>query len=438
MPKSIKPTPAQYLNRLLGLFPKRPRLTAKLQESLLAGLAFSRRINNRGGASYDLMQGLISARSVAVPVLDSAGVNITKFSRQLRADAISFVEGDRSDSRWVEGYEDFSTRLFANEASCTLKVAQLLADTRRLGAIDTSCFLEALFKTELNEKRRLSRSDVEQLAHTPWANQIRDMLRAHSLEENTFETLGDIGSALNDRHTFLYSIFDGLSKQMRSLSDLDRMEYTVQFSKNMEPFIEESRLVLLPGADQRIHIRQFDYGNTYVARDRGHLAGCKLNLCSGGGVITWRDVEAFEFLINRSNISEWDFQRFFEKHPAFLLGSQYYRLHSQVVLLGADGKELIPDFFAERVGTTFADIIELKTPSAKLTSGSQGRRGFAASLSRALNQVRTYRNFFDNPSRRRQFHQQYGFEAFRPTITVVMARQKKSWVDSGSGNLPSE
>jgi hypothetical protein len=83
---------------------------------------------------------------------------------------------------------------------------------------------------------------------------------------------------------------------------------------------------------------------------------------------------------------------------------------------------LIPDFFAERVGTTFADIIELKTPSAKLVSGPKGRKGFASALTRALNQVRVYRNYFDDTARRHLFHERYGFEAFRPAITVVIGR----------------
>jgi len=36
--------------------------------------------------------------------------------------------------------------------------------------------------------------------------------------------------------------------------------------------------------------------------------------------------------------------------------------------------------------------------------------------------VRVYRNYFDDAGRRRLFHQKYGFEAFRPAITVVIGR----------------
>src|SRR5260370_21266433 len=105
MHKPARAARAQFVDWLLGEFPKPTRLTPKLQESLLAGLAFARRINNGGGSSYDLMQGLISARTVAIPVLDSVGVNLQDYSQQLRADALEFIRTDSSDTRLVDPYE---------------------------------------------------------------------------------------------------------------------------------------------------------------------------------------------------------------------------------------------------------------------------------------------------------------------------------------------
>lgn len=92
------------------------------------------------------------------------------------------------------------------------------------------------------------------------------------------------------------------------------------------------------------------------------------------------------------------------------MGSDYRRLHSQIVLVNDTGNEMIPDFFAERIGTTFADIIELKKPSARIVSGVKSRRGLCAVLTRALNQVHEYRNYFDNPANRRRFHRQLTYD----------------------------
>src|SRR5262249_47892760 len=148
----------------------------------------------------------------------------------------------------------------------------------------------------------------------------------------------------------------------------------------------------LPGKDG-IHARQFGYLNTY---NLDATAACKVNTVSGAGVLSWDVVQKFERLINRADTTEWDLQKFFERHPMFLLGSQYQRLHSQVALIKDDGTQIIPDFFAERIGTSFADIIELKKPNARLLSGAPGRKGLAASLTRALNQMREQRNYFDD------------------------------------------
>ena len=107
-------------------------------------------------------------------------------------------------------------------------------------------------------------------------------------------------------------------------------------------------------------------------------------------------------------------QSFFETHPHFLLGAEYKRLHSQVVMESQEGS-LIPDFFLEKLDSNFADIVDLKKPNAKLVVGAKNRRGFSAALTNALNQLRVYRDFFENTARRKQFHDAYGFTAFRPS-----------------------
>ena len=54
--------------------------------------------------------------------------------------------------------------------------------------------------------------------------------------------------------------------------------------------------------------------------------------------------------------------------------------------------------------------------------GGKYRRGLSAAASSAIYQLRRYRDYFDDPRRRRQFYSKYGLRAFKPRIAVVIGR----------------
>jgi len=319
---NMNPIPARYLTHVLNAFPNPPIITEKLRQSLILGLEVARQ-EDIYAFDDSLMLGLIAARSVVIPVLDSADVDITAYARRLR-DHISGHDRN-TESPFRDEYNALKRKNkndpgAATQAYRNLQIAQALARARELPAIDTACFLKAIFSNGFNSDRQIDDATSQYLATTPVIDEIENVL--HGRVRCSGRTkLSTIADHLNDEFIFLGNVFEQLSPFVRNLSSFERIENAIRFAKNVEPFIESSRLLLLPGS-RGLHFREFDYANTYACRDEHELAGCKINTCSGAGLISWRDVEAFEFLINRDNVSEWDIQQFLERRPGFLLGNQ--------------------------------------------------------------------------------------------------------------------
>lgn len=131
-----------------------------------------------------------------------------------------------------------------------------------------------------------------------------------------------------------------------------------------------------------------------------------------------------EDLIN-SGAKEGEFQRFFEQHPEFLLAcGDYVRLHPQIVLTKDDGQRLIPDFFLEKLNSTFCDVCDLKRPTAELVRHQKNRGRFRDALMEAVAQLTHYRDWFEERDYREAFHRRYGLQAYRPRVIVVIGRRQ--------------
>lgn len=135
-------------------------------------------------------------------------------------------------------------------------------------------------------------------------------------------------------------------------------------------------------------------------------------------------VVEFEWLINKPNVSEFDIQKFLERNPGFLLNMEYKSLHAQITLARENLSDLRPDFMLERIDCPLCDIIDLKKPNVNLVVGSQNRRTFSYQVISALSQLSTYRDYFDNPNNRKMFYEKYGFQAYKPKISVVIGRSQ--------------
>ena len=134
-------------------------------------------------------------------------------------------------------------------------------------------------------------------------------------------------------------------------------------------------------------------------------------------------VSELEDLINKC-AKEQDFQSFFEKNPEFLLSlGPYARLHPQIVLAEDTGSRLIPDFFLEKLNSSFVDICDLKRPTAELVRYQRHRDRFRDAVMEAVAQLDYYRDWFEDPRHRKAFHSKYGLQSYRPTVVVIIGRR---------------
>jgi hypothetical protein len=130
----------------------------------------------------------------------------------------------------------------------------------------------------------------------------------------------------------------------------------------------------------------------------------------------------FEDLINDDQTPESAFQRFFEVNPEFLLTDEHLAARPGILLESPEGFGLKPDFFLQRRDSPLWDIAELKLPSEKLVRGRIQRRGLAAAVTRSLDQLRRYREFFLDSSLSAKFRTKYGLEVYYPRLTLIIGR----------------
>ncbi len=137
-------------------------------------------------------------------------------------------------------------------------------------------------------------------------------------------------------------------------------------------------------------------------------------------------ISEFEGLVNNARAKEIDFQWFFEDHPDFILTEEHKRAHPNLVLESETEARgaLIPDFVLEPVEQSgFADLLELKLPSAPVHVIKQSRLRYSAAVTEACAQLREYSAFFDDPRNRIIVREKYGLMAYRPRLFVIIGRR---------------
>ena len=139
-------------------------------------------------------------------------------------------------------------------------------------------------------------------------------------------------------------------------------------------------------------------------------------------------IEELEALLNTRSASEADFQKFFERHPKMLLGTDYSKAVSQPVLVREDESNLIPDFIMVPHSFARPTILDLKLPSASLARHKTNREGFLQAVMEARDQLLEYRNYFSSKSAAEVAREKFGCELYLPRIAVVIGRSS-SFVD---------
>ena len=136
-----------------------------------------------------------------------------------------------------------------------------------------------------------------------------------------------------------------------------------------------------------------------------------------------KEIEEFEYLINRPHASERELQKFLERNSKFLLGQQYERAFPQLILEREQEGPLIPDFVLQPVDRSLCDIIDLKLPTDSVIIGGHNREGFSAAIHRAAAQLRRYRDYFDDSRHRDAVMKRYSLKLFRPRLAVIIGRR---------------
>jgi hypothetical protein len=144
------------------------------------------------------------------------------------------------------------------------------------------------------------------------------------------------------------------------------------------------------------------------------------------------EVEQFEALINKADVTELDIQKFFEENPHFLLIARLMQALPQVRLPDDTGKLLIPDFILkpivalQRLRDSNWQVLDLKRPQAKLLAGPSDHRRFSSEVFQAITQVKDYRDHFNNPQNTAAVDKLLGHPLKHPRLAVLIGRMPSS------------
>jgi antiviral defense system Shedu protein SduA len=144
------------------------------------------------------------------------------------------------------------------------------------------------------------------------------------------------------------------------------------------------------------------------------------------------EVEQFEALINKPDVTEHDIQQFFEENPHFLLIARLMQALPQVRLPDETGKLLIPDFILkpivalQRLRDSNWQVLDLKRPQAKLLAGPSDHRRFSSEVFQAITQVKDYRDHFNNPQNTATVDKLLGHPLKHPRLAVLIGRMPPS------------
>ena len=195
--------------------------------------------------------------------------------------------------------------------------------------------------------------------------------------------------------------------------------------KDIEQSYDDQKLIIYWDGNA-FRVRSFDLINGYqiIKSEGSELFIAKANLIDHSTLFFSEEVEEFEWLINKPDVSELEIQKFLERNPKFLLGVEYKNLHAQLTLHRLDEIDLRPDFFLEKITSNFCDIVDLKLPNERLIIRKKNRVHFSAKLTEAMAQLREYRDYFDDEVNRERFEKAFRLRAFRPRISVIIGRRK--------------
>jgi len=155
-------------------------------------------------------------------------------------------------------------------------------------------------------------------------------------------------------------------------------------------------------------------------------------------------LENYEAIANAESLKpETVFQRFFEKHPHLVQRGLFEKLWAKPKLRipESPSKHLSPDFvlrprIGADVGTNW-EIMDLKLPDDQLVTSRSFHPAYAAKLTKAMQQLRNYRNYFSrsDDAVRRELVSQFGYQPVHPRLAILIGRREREvGLDRVQGN----
>ncbi len=212
--------------------------------------------------------------------------------------------------------------------------------------------------------------------------------------------------------------------RQRLLNDLDNLGFLVK--------VENGRYRVGPALKPRASLESEYYHGLGDRRD--HSGAPRLFTVDRDLYGIQYEIEQFEALINKSDVSEGDLQNFFESHPHFLVTAQLMQAIPHVRLEEQGGRLLIPDFVLKPIVAMKRDskweVLDLKTPQVKLLAGKKQRFQFSHQVMKAITQLRDYGDYFKNPGNSETVSRILGHQLKHPKLAVLIGRLREDQVEA--------
>lgn len=199
----------------------------------------------------------------------------------------------------------------------------------------------------------------------------------------------------------------------RLLDELDECGFLIRY--------HEGRLIVTR-AYRSVNVdRRLIYHSGEISARLGHVLSVYPSLAN-----VEAETDAFERLINDSNVNEATIHEFLERHPHFLSERGAVQPLSHTRLVQADGRVLVPDFVIRPKSTPERDrrwkVLDLKTPRVPLLVGPRRRRRLSAEIQRAIRQLLDYGDYFANPMNAAHVNATLGYSLRFPRLAVLVGR----------------
>jgi hypothetical protein len=267
------------------------------------------------------------------------------------------------------------------------------------------------------EKNKISEyfSDYLNPTEIKWALYLTDQWLTNKILslDNSEISLGIIDRLFGDLRL-------GSSMFLESGGNFSTLSTSLQVAKRYAPERDQPLIGLIE-RDGRIYVKNYSYRTS--ARLESDIRSSVLSI--GAEVplplTTVTVLSEFEELINSQSIREGQIQKFLEAYPEIIESLGYATCKPHVVLQQPGQKDLIPDFILQRPGNNGFDILDLKLPTARVAIANPFLR-ISHEITKALAQLRAYKNFFNNPSNTSTFYKTYGLDPLTPELIVVIGR----------------